>query len=646
MARMVEYINPQTHTIQLSSPDRTIIKIPGRGKVVLSDWYLNYCPKYLRVVRVIDDTDKTITPREINKNTVKYTPPGQRTSKLKPNERKPALQVSGEVISTEAVDGKMRAQATTKANEDKPNRRQVVGRKLREDVKRLFSQACQKNEWTVSNNIGIGILSFNRLKSLQRLLHSIRQNTDLSRTTVFVSDESTDAEVKTWLRKQTDIVVLTDQPRLGIAGNTNRLLRCLNRFKYGIILNDDVEIVRRGWEEFYRNAAVATNYHHFCYQQIGVYGAKRDGKTTTAGGHKLMTINDKPHGAVMFFTNEAFKKVGYFDEQFGMYGMEHVDWSDRISACGIQPKGFHDVVGSDQFFRIHQEPSMVPQRTHELQKARAVYKQVNSSRRLFVNASDNSSVPSISVVIPIREIGRQEALRVIVDSMRSQLFPNIEIIVVEQDDQPRVQLNQLKPCRHFFAKNKYQKQPFTKAMAFNLGIANISTQRVILQDADIVCPSNYVAKIYDLLNSYEGIHIGSKVLYMDKTSTDEITTSNKINKDKECERAVGYFEGGSLACTKSAYFRVGAFNEIFEGYGVEDCDFFERLKYQTKFYNERTEDFVHLWHGRTAGWEQHHRRNKKIGMQLKKQYNMASYIASLVKKIKSTYPEIAKELGI
>lgn len=642
MAKMIEYINPQSHTIQLSSPDKKIVKIPGRGKVILSEWYLNYCPKYLRVIRVIDRSGN-VSPKEITKNTVKYTPLDKRDKKIKPKQRRPGLKQSGEIVNTE---GKKQARAGSRIKAQVPNKiasrrgRPVVGKRAKENSTRLFKEAYEKNEWSISNNIGIGILSYNRVNSLKRLITSIRRYTDMSRTTVFVSDESTDKRTREWLKKQKDIVVLTDQKRLGIAGNSNRLLRCLSRFKYGIILNDDVEILQKGWEHLYANASATTRYHHFCYHQIGVYGAKRIGTISTVGGQKISTITEKPHGAVMFFTNELFNKIGYFDEQFGFYGMEHVDWSTRAARAGFQPKGYHDVVGSDKYFRIHSEKSAVSGRTAELQKARAVYKKVASPSRLYVEASKESEVPSISVVIPVRDIQRRDAVRVVVNSIRAQQFPKIEIIIAEQDDFPKLKIPDLKPCRHFFAKNKYKKQPFNKAMAFNLGIANASYEKIILQDADIICPAIYARKIYKLLNEYEGLHIGSRVLYMSQSATDEVTSTDKIDAKRECIRVVTYYEGGSLACTKKGYFGCGGFNEIFEGYGVEDCDFFGRLKYHTKFCNERSVDLIHMWHGRTPGWQQYHRRNKKIGMQLKKQYNMASYIASLVKKVKSTYPEL------
>jgi hypothetical protein len=188
--------------------------------------------------------------------------------------------------------------------------------------------------------------------------------------------------------------------------------------------------------------------------------------------------------------------------------------------------------------------------------------------------------------------------------------------------------------------------PFTKALAFNFGVSKALYNKIILQDADIVCPSNYVGRMYHILNNYEGAHLGSKVLYISNKSSQEAVNSNHISDALDCERAVGYFEGGSLACTKNAYFKVGGFNEIYEGYGVEDCDFFDRLKNFSKFYNTRDTDFVHLWHGRTPGWEIHHRRNKKIAKQVSKNYTRQAYVNSLVVKLRNIYPNEFKKLGL
>ena len=38
-------------------------------------------------------------------------------------------------------------------------------------------------------------------------------------------------------------------------------------------------------------------------------------------------------------------KCGFFDEDYGKYGMEHVDWSMKPYDFGVQENGFFDVVG-------------------------------------------------------------------------------------------------------------------------------------------------------------------------------------------------------------------------------------------------------------------------------------------------------------
>ncbi|MFW5895724.1 MAG: glycosyltransferase family 2 protein [archaeon] len=646
MARMVEYLNPKSHAVQLATPEKQLIQIKANEKIILSDWYMTYCPKYLRVVRVIEN-GLTVSPKDIMP--IKYSP-----ERLKKGRNSKILKKQRLIESKSTKDqNKMpTAQQPTKIAKNISHRRKnnpVVGRRAKEASHKLFTQACQNNKYIISNNVGVGILSYNRLPALKRLINSIRLYSDLRKITVFVSDESNDKEIHKWLSKQTDIVTMINQPQLGIAGNSNRLLRCLSRFKYCLLLNDDVEILKNGWEQFYINAHYETNIYHFCYHQIGVYGAKRSNKITKFGKTRVETIHEKPHGAVLFYTNDAFNRVGYFDEKFGSYGIEHVDWSNRISMSGIQNPGFHDILGSQHYFKIHSDASSIPNKIRGqcLNKARQYFAKVkNNQNRIYLSPSEQTKVPSISVIIPIRNIGRQKSLNAVVYSIRGQLYPNVEIILAEQDKKNNIELKEMSPSRHFLAKNKYPSQPFTKSMAFNLGVSKASCDKIILHDADIIAPSHYGEKISDILDKYEGAHIGSKVLYMSKKSSESIVNKGVINKNHECERAVAYFEGGSLACTKAAYFKVGAFNEIFEGYGVEDCDFFWRLKDFAKFYNQRTEDFIHLWHGRTPGWEDYHRKNKRIADQINRKYQPAQYVSSLVAKMKKKYPNLFKQLNL
>ena len=108
------------------------------------------------------------------------------------------------------------------------------------------------------------------------------------------------------------------------------------------------------------------------------------------------------------------------------------------------------------------------------------------------------------------------------------------------------------------------------------------------------------------------------------------------------ERAVGYFEGGSIAFKKASYYKVGGFNEAYEGYGCEDCDFFVRLRDNTKFFNQRSIDMFHLWHARVPGWTDRHKANKRLAENIDRNMKAPSYINQLRNQMISKYPQSKK----
>lgn len=648
----IEYVNPSSHDIQLTGPDGRVVTIPKHAKVRLPKWFSRYHPKFIREVRKVDGPRSTQLQRKaIAPMTADIK---ERVKKV----RRRAAGVPGDYSVRKAQTAPKKTKKKRKQNQvgsaqqaraARRAKRRRVGRAVGGDSQQMFVAATEKIEIGISNNIGIGILSYNRLNCIQRLLQSIRRYTDLRKVTVFVSDESSDPAVHNWLRQQKDIVYIENSQRLGIAGQSNRLLRCLSRFKYKILLNDDVEVLREGWENFYVERMQRSGLHHFCYRQAGIYGARaNDGDSTTINGVQVRTIHSKPHGAVMAFDQIAFNRVGYFDEEFGYYGFEHVDWSNRVGLSGLQPRGYHDAVGSHRFFLIHNERSSTSK--EELRSNRSDFESFkDDSRRIYVSPTDESVVPAITVVIPFRitENRAADSISVVVDNIRAQLYPQVDIIISEQDETKKIG-QKVQPCLHLHAKNEMKDQPFTKSLAFNLGVAKAQTNKVVLHDADVCVQNTYLAKVDRLLDQYDGLHICSQVFYLSRHATKKVHQTRDIARDSECERVVGYFEGGSLACTKRAYFKVGGFNDVFIGYGCEDCEFFDRLKTLTNFFNERSINLFHLWHGRSPGWEDYHRKNKKLMAKetAKLARNPGIFVKELRNRLRARFPQVMKELGI
>jgi hypothetical protein len=215
-------------------------------------------------------------------------------------------------------------------------------------------------------NIGIAILSTDRPACLQRLLKSIADHSTTDGLSVFVVDDSENPDsCKTVTKQYPWAVFFHTGERIGIAENTNKAMWSLAEFEYKMIFNNDVEILRIGWEYYYFLAMQQTGFHHFCFQQEGLWGAgteKRPQIIEEYYGRKVKTIHDFPQGAILALDQKAFETVGYFDaSNFQSYGYSHWMWSFSVSESGIQPKGIHDVIGSNDYFRVHDEKCTTPQ---------------------------------------------------------------------------------------------------------------------------------------------------------------------------------------------------------------------------------------------------------------------------------------------
>lgn len=493
---------------------------------------------------------------------------------------------------------------------------QVVGKVLRDDSTAAYQSYITHNIYPISNGIGVGILSYNRLASLERLLRSIEEHTDLSRTTVFISDDgSTDPKLIEFLSKLKQdgkYAVLMNPIRLGIAGNSNRLVKCLSRFKYGILLNDDVEVLRTGWDTLYPSFMEETKILHFSFRQPGVYSAE-PGMLTQHRNIPVLQIKERPHGAVLAYDQRIVEKIGYMDENYGLYGLEHVDWSDRATKAqpGL-PHVYYDHPQAIKYLKLHADDSAVEKRIDLLKEARAYHP--NRPTTLYRDTKV-TGLSAATVVIPYAAlVERSSAVQTVVNNIRAQRYPIIEIIVAEQGH--TIKQDDIYPARYL---SYHRAGPFHKSALFNRGVQQATHECLVLHDADMLVQGNYVNQVATALASYESCHLGKHVTYITEGSAQKIYSHGQLSTDLTCDRLVGYFEGGSLGINMASYWRIGGFNEIFVGYGIEDIEFYERMQKASNFLNDRRLAFIHLWHGRSQGWQQQHQENKEIYTKLQGQ---------------------------
>jgi predicted glycosyltransferase involved in capsule biosynthesis len=254
-----------------------------------------------------------------------------------------------------------------------------------------------------------------------------------------------------------------------------------------------------------------------------------------------------------------------------------------------------------------------------LREARAKFDEVKENKsRIYVNPTPKSEVNRMTFIVPFRGMDRASAVRVVLQNLKALKFPSLEIIMAEQDYRTHINPPAFESIKYALA-TLAENTPFAKAYAFNVGAKQATTDKLILHDADMLVQDDYAQMMYRLLEQHEAVHIGKTVVYLNRESTSHVTTHDKLESHLISERSVGYYEGGSLGVRYNTFVDIGGFCEDFVGYGVEDCEFFNRLQHNTKFFNERSIDLFHLWHTRTNGWDEHHTKNKAIGHRLMSQ---------------------------
>lgn len=185
----------------------------------------------------------------------------------------------------------------------------------------------------------MGIITYNRLQSLQSCLSTVRRHSE-GYQLVVADDGSTDG-TQSWCASQR-IPCISGENR-GIAANKNRALDALQDCDVIVLLEDDARIRRSGWLEFItQGMASSSNAHSLVVRRPTVYDVLEG----------PMVYCAQSNGFCMVFMRHVLDKVGGFDLAYGRYGYEHHDLSYRIWRAGLT-RGVHPhVAGSEQYVRL------------------------------------------------------------------------------------------------------------------------------------------------------------------------------------------------------------------------------------------------------------------------------------------------------
>lgn len=211
--------------------------------------------------------------------------------------------------------------------------------------------------------ISLGIITYNRRDFLQKCVESLVSSLrpSLFEYDIVISDDASTDSTREYLSSIDipEISVMANEHRVGVAGQTNRILQRFNgSVEYGFVANDDL-IFLPGWEELYSYAMSRTGYAHFAFTDLEL---EKRVNPVISPPHEIIDINGvrlvnwrrmRLQGGFMSFDQRVIDKVGGMDsKRFGVFGHEHVDWTVRIRRAGLAPGGIEwtngvfDVLGS------------------------------------------------------------------------------------------------------------------------------------------------------------------------------------------------------------------------------------------------------------------------------------------------------------
>jgi glycosyltransferase involved in cell wall biosynthesis len=185
--------------------------------------------------------------------------------------------------------------------------------------------------------LGIGIITYNRSKSLDNCISKIKQYTKISQYSLIVADDGSQDDSLDVCKNHNVSVIVGDNK--GVCWNKNRLLyyfmqySTINNF---ILLEDDCEPYEDNWINYWTESI--NKWHHINYADLGVSHGDKTFKDFIVAGNgssedpyqcKLLT------GSCTGCSRESIQKVGYLNSLFSGYGYGHVEWTNRFLANNI-----------------------------------------------------------------------------------------------------------------------------------------------------------------------------------------------------------------------------------------------------------------------------------------------------------------------
>lgn len=186
-----------------------------------------------------------------------------------------------------------------------------------------------------TNKIGIAITTHNRPEVFAGTYSKIKQFLPSGAKLVVVDDASS-VPVKSDFRFEKNA---------GIAKAKNKCLELLEDCEHIFLFDDDCYPIVEEWHIPYIESGL--NHAMFIFDHLAD-GSSNGNRILKK--HEKYVVFENPCGCMLYLRNICLKMVGGMDERFGVWGYEHVNYSQRICNIGLIEHPFMDIPGSLDLF--------------------------------------------------------------------------------------------------------------------------------------------------------------------------------------------------------------------------------------------------------------------------------------------------------
>lgn len=213
------------------------------------------------------------------------------------------------------------------------------------------------------------------------------------------------------------------------------------------------------------------------------------------------------------------------------------------------------------------------------------------SDSLFISQTN----PDISVVLPVSGTDRIPQFMTVLSSFSYQKGVTFEVIIAEEGETPLLENKLPANVRYTFIPRK--KNGFhSKGRTLNKGCSIAQARHLLLHDADILVPQNYLKEIVTRLDSQWCAIRPIRLLFcLSREKSTQLIESHSVENITAVRDVMQNFPGGSVALRRHTYHNIGGMDERFVGWGGEDNEFLDRL-HTTNMFKGSFIPAIHLWH--------------------------------------------------